>query len=308
MTGKERIVKALRFEEPDRPPHFESMFELEKEAFGLSFPNRNAWDGCSSEQKKRMIDDCMEVYSHIIETYQWDALSVYWPWSDPDGVRAAKKLFGDSILIGGFVGMTVWSIENVKDWMQFSMDVAENPDKIHEVAKQKLQRALNLTDQMADAGADFIYMPNDVAFNAGPFISPVDYHRFVAPYWTEEVQYAKSKGLYVFVHTDGNIMPIWDDFISMGADCFQSVDPMAGMDIAEVKKKSHGKMALMGNVQCNLLQDGPDDAIRESALYCLENASPGGGYIYGSSNTIFPGMPLKNYELMLKIYDEFVNG
>ena len=64
-------------------------------------------------------------------------------------------------------------------------------------------------------------------------------------------------------------------------------------------------MALMGNVQCNLLQDGPDAAIRDSALYCLENASPGGGYIFSTSNTIFPGMPLANYEYMLKVFDEF---
>ncbi|MEA1952739.1 MAG: uroporphyrinogen decarboxylase family protein [Planctomycetota bacterium] len=64
-------------------------------------------------------------------------------------------------------------------------------------------------------------------------------------------------------------------------------------------------MALMGNVQCNLLQDGPTEASRQSALYCLEHASPGGGYIFGSSNTIFLGMPLANYHYMLDIYHEF---
>mgnify|MGYP006290514125 FL=1 len=64
----------------------------------------------------------------------------------------------------------------------------------------------------------------------------------------------------------------------------------------------------MGNVQCSLLQDGPDEAIRESARYCLDHGSPGGGYIFGSSNTIFPGMPLKNYECMLEAYREFCGG
>jgi uroporphyrinogen decarboxylase len=83
---------------------------------------------------------------------------------------------------------------------------------------------------------------------------------------------------------------------------------MAGMDIAEVKRRSQNKMALMGNVQCNLLQDGPKEAIRESALYCLENASPGGGYIFSTSNTVFPGMPLEHYEYMLEVYREFCNS
>jgi uroporphyrinogen-III decarboxylase len=61
----------------------------------------------------------------------------------------------------------------------------------------------------------------------------------------------------------------------------------------------------MGNVQCSLLQEGPDEAIRQSALYCLEKASPGGGYIFGTSNTVFPGMPLRNYETMLRVFREF---
>ena len=64
----------------------------------------------------------------------------------------------------------------------------------------------------------------------------------------------------------------------------------------------------MGNVQCSLLQDGPDEAIRESARYCLDHASSGGGYIFGSSNTIFPGMPLENYERMLEAYREYCGG
>ena len=39
MTGRERMLKALNFEETDRVPHFEIMFELEKEAFDMQFPS-----------------------------------------------------------------------------------------------------------------------------------------------------------------------------------------------------------------------------------------------------------------------------
>ena len=94
MTGKDRMLKTLQFEEPDRPPHFEVMFELEKEAFGLEFPDRHAWAGCSATEKDRMIGQCMEIYQKIVERYRWDALAVFWPWSDPDGVVAARKTFG----------------------------------------------------------------------------------------------------------------------------------------------------------------------------------------------------------------------
>lgn len=305
MTGKERILKTLRFEEPDRPPHFEVMFELEQEAFGMQFPDRNDWAGAGASRKEQMVGSCMEIYEKIVETYGWDGLAVFWPWSDPDGVVAAKRTFGEEILIGSIVGQTVWSIEGMTDWMQFSLDLVERPEQIHEVAKQKSATAMETFDKLIDAGADFIHLVNDVAFNAGPFISPAQFAEFITPYLFEQVAHIKTRGAIPFVHTDGNIMPVLDDYLSLGAACFQSVDPMAGMDIAEVKKKCHGRMALMGNVQCSLLQDGPKAAIRESALYCLEHAAPGGGYIFGTSNSIFPGMPLENYEYMLDVFRAF---
>ncbi len=305
MTGKDRMLKTLRFEEPDRPPHFEIMFELEKEAFGLAFPDRHAWDGCSRATKDKMIGQCMRIYEKIVERYQWDALSVFWPWSDPDGVVAARRTFGNDILIGSIVGDSIWSIEGITDWTEFAVMLMDRPDEIQRIADEKTAVALEKIKRLAGAGAEFIHLVNDVAFNAGPFISPTQFTEFITPQLQRQVDFIKSQGVIPFVHSDGDIMPILDDYLSLGAACFQSVDPMAGMDIAEVKKRCHGKMALMGNVQCNLLQDGPLEAIRQSALYCLENASPGGGYIFGTSNTIFPGMPLAHYEYMLEVYREY---
>jgi len=305
MTGKQRMLEALAFRQPDRPPHFEVMFELEYEAFGTRFPDRHSWAGLSGPGKDRQIAQCMDIYQKIVARYGWDALLVFWPWCDPDGIRAAKHAFGDDLLIGGVVGGSIWSIESVTDWLQFAADLHERPEVLHEDARRRTETAIRGCDALAEAGADFIHVVNDIAFNSGTFISPVQFREFCIPYLAEQVAHIRSLGVIPFVHTDGNIMEVLDDYLSLGAACFQSVDPMAGMDIAEVKKLCHGKMALMGNVQCSLLQDGPLEAIRQSALYCLESASPGGGYIFGTSNTIFPGMPLENYEYMLSVYRDF---
>ncbi|MDI9585230.1 MAG: uroporphyrinogen decarboxylase family protein [Acidobacteriota bacterium] len=305
MTGKQRMLKALAFEEPDRPPHFEVMFELEREAFGMQFPDRHSWRGISRQEKEEKIAQCMAIYEKIVDRYQWDALAVFWPWSDPDGVVAAKATFGDDILIGSIVGRSIWSIESIDDWVQFSVDLVENPEALHEEARVRHQTAIAKFDELAEAGADFIHVVNDVAFNSGTFISPPQFRDLCIPYLAQQVAHIRSLGVIPFVHTDGNIMDVLDDYLSLGAAFFQSVDPMAGMDIAEVKRRCYGKMALMGNVQCNLLQDGPLEAIRESALYCLRHGSPGGGYIFGTSNTIFPGMPLEHYEYMLEVYRDF---
>ena len=305
MTGKARMLKMLAFVEPDRPPHFEVMFELEQEAFGLRFPDRNSWGDCVRAEKERKIKTCMEIYARILDRFQWDALAVYWPWSDPDGVAAAKMDFGATHLIGSMVGGALWCIDTISDWDQFAVDLAENPSAIHAEAEKKCRAGLALIDQLVDAGADFILLVHDVAFNAGPFISPGQFNEIVTPYLARLVQRIKDKGVLAFVHSDGMLMPVLDQILSTAPHLLHSIDPMAGMDIAEVKRRAQGRVALMGNVQCNLLQDGPEEKIRESALYCLENAAPGGGYVFATSNTIFPGMPLAHYEYMLEVYREF---
>jgi uroporphyrinogen decarboxylase len=306
MTGKQRFFQALNFEQPDRPPHWESMFELEREAFGLQFPDRNIWGSVSGAEKQRLIGDCMVIYEKIVERFKWDALAVFWPWSDPEGVVAAKHTFGDDIAIGGIVGGSIWSIDSVSDWVQFSVDLMGNPQVLHEEARRRSDRAMEHCSRYVDAGAEFILLVNDVAFNAGPFISPPHFAEFVTPYLAEQVAHVRGQGVPIIVHSDGNLMPVLDQMISTHPNAFHSIDPMAGMDIAEVKRLTYPeRIGLMGNVQCNLLQDGPLEAIRESARYCLEHASPGGGYIFSTSNTIFPGMPLEHYEYMLEVFAEF---
>jgi uroporphyrinogen decarboxylase len=305
MAGKQRILKTLRFEEPDRPPHFEVMFELEREAFGLEFPDRHSWRGMSPAEKDRAVGLCMTIYERIVERFAWDGLCVFWPWSDPDGVLAAKRTFGEDLLIGAPVGHSVWAIESVEDWMQFAADLVEHPEAIHAEAESRCLRALEKIDRLIDAGADFIFLANDVAFNSGPFIKPRQFSEFVTPYLARQVARIRERGVIAFVHSDGNLMPILGDLVSTRPHVLHSIDPMAGMDIAEVKQLTYGRVALMGNVQCSLLQDGPPEAIRESALHCLRHASPGGGYIFSTSNTIVPGMPLANYETMLEVFRRF---
>ena len=247
----------------------------------------------------------MEIYQRIVERYQWDALAVYWPWGDPGGIAAAKRTFGDALAIGGMVGGALWCIDTISDWEHFAIDLFENRAQIHAVAEQRCQAGLAAIDQLTGAGADFIYLPHDVAHNGGPFCRPEDFAEIVTPYLARLVARVKQHGAMAFFHSDGNLMPILDQIVSCEPHALQSIDPMAGMDIAEVKRRTYGKMALMGNVQCNLMQDGPKSAIRESAQYCLRYGTPGGGYILSTSNTIFPGMPLEHYEYMLEVFREF---
>ena len=308
MTGRERFLTTLVFQEPDRPPHFEQMFELVEEAFGVSFPSEEAIAAAAGKERAKLLAECLHIYELIIERFHWDAVSLWRPWGGDASfelVHMARHAWGDDVALGAFIGGSALAQETITDWMQFAVDLTDHPERLHDDARLRSERTVYLGKRYRDAGVDFVDLVTDWGFNQGPFISPPQFAEFVTPYVREHVAALKDDGLIVMQHSDGQIMPIFDQILTMGGDILHSIDPMAGMDIAEVKRLSHGKLALMGNVKCSLLQDGPDEAIRASARYALENAAPGGGFVFSSSNTIFQGLPLRNYEVMLDEYEVF---
>jgi uroporphyrinogen decarboxylase len=136
-------------------------------------------------------------------------------------------------------------------------------------------------------------------------VSPADFAEIVTPYLARLVARVKQHGAIALFHSDGQLLPILDEILACAPHGLQSIDPMAGMDIAVVRARTRGRLALMGNVQCSHLQMGPLPAIRDSTRYCLDHAAPGGGYIFSSSNTIFPGVPLAHYEYMLQVFRDW---
>jgi len=95
-----------------------------------------------------------------------------------------------------------------------------------------------------------------------------------------------------------------DQLVEANPHALHSLDPQAGVDIAEVKRLVGDKVCLIGNVNCGLLQTGTDEEVIQSVRYALANGMPGYGYIFSTSNCIYTGMLLERYELMLKVWKE----
>ena len=149
---------------------------------------------------------------------------------------------------------------------------------------------------------DVMIMCDDYCYNSGPFLSPDMFEEFIFPFMSKICKAGREDGLYMIKHTDGNIMPIIDQLVAAGPHALHSIDPMAGVDIREVKRLYGDKVALCGNVHCAALQTGTDEEVIKSAEYCLTYGKEGGGYIFATSNIPFKGMPPHRYEMILDIW------
>ena len=151
-------------------------------------------------------------------------------------------------------------------------------------------------------GLDGLALCSDYCLNTGPFLSPAQFSEFVTPYLAKLIKGQRELGFYVIKHTDGNIMPIIDQLVEANPHALHSIDPQAGVDIAEVKRRYGDKVCLIGNVNCGLLDTGSDEQCAASARYALQHGMPGGGYIFSTSNCVYTGMRLSRYEAMLDIW------
>jgi len=68
------------------------------------------------------------------------------------------------------------------------------------------------------------------------------------------------------------------------------LDPMAGMDLAVIKRAFGRELTLVGNVDVRVLCDNDLDAVRREVDRCIAQGAPGGGYMLASCNSIFEGM------------------
>ena len=169
-------------------------------------------------------------------------------------------------------------------------------------AERMAEAAIERNKRQHEAGIDVLLLCSDYCYNSGPFLSPAMFDEFIAPFLARICKSGREDGAYVIKHTDGNIMPILSSLVEAGPHALHSIDPMAGVDIREVKRLYGDKVALCGPVHCAALQTGTDEEVIASAEYCLKYGGEGGGYIFATSNVPFKGMSPHRYEMILDIW------
>jgi len=160
---------------------------------------------------------------------------------------------------------------------------------------------IELARQAIRAGADIIVCGDDYCGKKGPLMSLEHFKKFILPGLTKMVQVVKEEGGYFIKHCDGYVWPIMDMMVDAGIDAYNPIQPDAGMDIAEMKRVYGDKICLIGNIDCaHLLPFGTPDQVDEAVKKCIAQASPRGGHIISSSNTIHSKVKPENFLSMIK--------
>lgn len=334
MNAAQRAVTALTLGKPDEIPTFELEFQLSEEFFGYELES-DILENPKNHSRNEIERAAIELADRYARVYgsgsacdiggaalsgdpekdsapglDYCIIPVYNPfWDEPDSFitktfrKRLREHFGDTRLFGGH-GDGTFAIPDGERMYDFVYEIADNPENVHERAERMCLEAIENNKRQREAGLDVALLCSDYCYNSGPFLSPAMFDEFITPYLARIIESGRENGMYMIKHTDGNIMPIIDSLVSCRPHALHSIDPMAGVDIKEVKEKFGDRVALCGNVHCAAMQTGTDEEVRQSAEYCLKYGGEGGGYIFCTSNVPFKGMPPERYKMILDIWKE----
>jgi len=338
----QRLLKALNHQEPDRIPHIElwvtskPVYEyiLERElgyAIGdaaeggqsitpeddVEFAMRQGEDAvlCNFNWRpnnvfKKAADGTRHYIDGTIKTFadlenleppaeiddQLSYLERYLKAAQGTGVGVISNLtsFFDSAMLAIGVTDALYMFYDNRPLLEKLMDILLEH-------QEKVMRAV--CDHFGDDIA-LVMVNDDIAHNAGLMIRqsmfmemfPHRMKRLIAP--------AKEHGKLVLMHTDGKLDKVLPILYEVGINVNHPVEPESN-DIAEVKKRWAGKMALIGNIPTVLLAEGHKEEIEERVRdYCIR-LGPGGGYVLGSSTSIMDGIPPANFVTMIEAVHKY---
>lgn len=328
MTGRERIIAALKREQPDRVPTMEWVLNPDvTEAISgdrdqLTFAKKMGIDAIavSLNYSREKVDDEHFVDEWGVKRISYDEYPtpVAYPIKDENDFKnfkvpdpdaeyrfdSIKKALKEAEGEVGIVARVKDIFSEPRDLMgfeEFLMSFYLQPELAAQLMEMCVEHSTRIAHNLKELGVEVVVIGDDIANNTGLLMRPEMYVEQVYPYFKKLVQNLKAEGLYVIKHSDGDLRAVLDELVDSGIDCLDPIDPLGSMDIAYMKKTYGGRIALKGNIDCvETLVEKPLEDVRKETARCIIDASVGGGHIISSSNSIHKGISPRNYEYFLK--------
>jgi uroporphyrinogen decarboxylase len=327
MTSAERVLRVLRREEPDRIPHFEWIIDrrvrdaicpgstMEEFTVRMELDAILTAPDYQREQigPNRFRNEWGTILEYSAEEY---GLPVEGPiksladlecYRAPDPHRAGRFTSLDKLVarykgrlaIGVHLNDVLSVPRNLMGFESLMAAFGSEPQLVCGLVELSVATNLELAKEAARRGADFVFTGDDYAATDRPFVSPRMFREVLAGPLKRVMTGFKELGLPVIKHTDGNILPILEMIVESGIDALDPIDPVAGLDIGEMKRRHGGRLALKGNVDCaHTLTRGTEKQVVEETIGVMRKAGEGGGLIVSSSNSIHSGVKPGNYLAM----------
>ncbi|NQT89105.1 hypothetical protein HQ560_20215 [bacterium] len=175
-------------------------------------------------------------------------------------------------------------------------------DRMLAVQLDVTRRAL----EAARGGIDFMWIGEDLGTQIAPIISLELFRRHIRPRHQPFIDLAKAYGLPVMIHTCGSSSWAYEDYIEMGVNAVDTLQPEAkDMSPAHLKRTFGGRLAFHGCISTA----GPVayGSVQEAVDVCrstLDIMMAGGGYCFAPTHALQDNSPTENVVAMYRVAGE----
>jgi len=150
--------------------------------------------------------------------------------------------------------------------------------------------------RFAEAGVDIIHVGDDIGMEDRMMMSPDTWRKWLKPRMAEIISEAREikPDIIFFYHSDGYVEPVIPDFIEIGINVLNPVQPEC-MDPAKLKKLYGDKLAFWGTIGIqHTLPFGTPEEVKAEVKERIETVGKGGGLYLSPTHVIAPEVPHEN--------------
>jgi len=315
-TGIERIREFFGFDRWENVgiyqgmlPQFDEQIIEEDEKYRIVIDK----DGIKKKEFKEAAETSMPQwlefpvktrrdFKELAKRYNPGSLGRYPVWWK-DHVKCWEKR--DHPLYIGYYPTIGGLFSAIRDWMGFEnalITFHEDPVFIHEMMDFIANFIIEVNKKaVEEVNIDFALFYEDMAYKAGPMISPRMFQEFVLPYYKKITDFLRKHGIdVIFVDSDGNINELIPLFLEAGVNGVLPIEVAAEMDPIALRKEYGKDLLMIGGIDKRVLSKDKK-AIEKEVMVKVPYLIKEGGYVPDIDHIVPPDIPFKNYMYYIEL-------
>lgn len=222
-----------------------------------------------------------------------------------DKAREDIAKYKDDYFVIGNVEISIfelaWHLTGMEDYM-VAMTLEE--DWVEALNDKVENWSLGLAKQLVEAGVDAIWFGEDLGTQKSTLMSPDFWRDTFKPRYKRMIKELKAMNpdLIVILHSDGAVAPLIEDFIDIGIDVYNPVQPnVPGSEPELLKEKFGEKINFFGGIdQQILLPSGNLEEIEKEIKIRKEILGRDGGYMLAPAHILQADVAPETVEAMIQ--------
>ncbi len=233
-----------------------------------------------------------------------------WPMPSPDdfdyeAVVVACRRWRDYCIVTGHAGLpdVINATGLVRTMEQVMVDlITDEPAFLRYVERRStiLLEVTRRTLEAARGAIDVLWLGDDLGTQRGPLISPALYRKHLKPWHRKFAALGAEFGIPVVMHSCGSSSWAFEDFIEIGIDVVDTLQPEAkDMAPTYLKRRFGDRLAFHGCIStAGPVAYGTVDEVVRNVRETLEVMMPGGGYALAPTHALQDNSPTENVVAM----------